>query len=123
MAAFSIDPRASLGPVHLIVSDLQVSLPFYRDTLGLQPLDGLANGAILGVGGETPLVVLRELKGARRKPARSTGLYHFAILLPSRADLAGELRHLAESAYPLQGAADHLVSWLGRAGLLHHLSA
>ena len=110
MADFSIDPRTDLGPVHIIVSDLRVSLPFYRDTLGFQPLDDLPNGATLEVGGKTPLVVLRELKGAQRKPARSTGLYHFAILLPSRADLARELRHLTESDYPPQGAADHLVS-------------
>ncbi len=110
MADFSIDPRTSLGPVHLIVSDLRASLPFYTDTLGFQAFDDLPSGVTLVVGGETPLVVLRELKGAQRKPARSTGLYHFAVLLPSRADLARELRHLAESGYPLQGAADHLVS-------------
>ena len=44
------------------------------------------------------------------KPPRTTGLYHFAILLPSRLDLARSLRHLAEARWPLQGAADHLVS-------------
>jgi len=110
MSGFSIYPGTNLGPVHLVVSDLRVALSFYRDVLGLQPLDAQLDGAILGVGGDAPLVVLRELKGAHHKPARTTGLYHFAILLPSRADLARELRHLVESHHPLDGAADHLVS-------------
>ncbi len=58
----------------------------------------------------TPVLRLTELQGARRKPAHATGLYHVAILTPSRLDLARSLYHLAVTRYPLQGASDHLVS-------------
>jgi len=102
MATFSIDPGTHLGPVHLRVSDLDVAIPFYRDVMGLQLFDVAESQAILGVGGETPLVVLRELKGARPRMARTTGLYHYAILLPSRKDLARQLRQLIESHHALR---------------------
>lgn len=103
----------TLGPAHLFVSDLQRSVVFYAETLGFTQAAGPAdNGeAALTVGDDpTPVLRLTELRGARRKPARSTGLYHVAILTPSRLDLARSLYHLAVARYPLQGASDHLVS-------------
>lgn len=106
----SINPGTHLGPVHLIVSDLRAALTFYQDVLGMRPLETAGASAALGTGADAPLVVLSELPGAHPKPAHTTGLYHFAILLPSRADLARQLRQLATSRYPLGGAADHLVS-------------
>src|SRR5207248_3552657 len=57
-----------------------------------------------------PLLVLHEQPGAPLFPRNATGLYHFAILLPTRADLGRWLLHLAQSGYPLDGASDHLVS-------------
>jgi len=106
----SIDPGTRLGPVHLTVADLSRSLTFYGEAIGLRLLRRDSNAALLGADGGTPSLVLTELRGARRKPARSTGLYHVAILLPARADLARALRRLEEVRHPLQGASDHLVS-------------
>jgi catechol 2,3-dioxygenase len=104
-----IDPMTHLGVVSLTVADLTRSLHFYGDVLGLSLTDRTSSVAVLSAG-ETPLVELVELPGAQPKPARATGLYHFAILVPSRADLARSLRRLAEMRWPMQGAADHLVS-------------
>lgn len=106
----SIDSETRLGPVHLTVSDLDRSLTFYGEAIGLRLLRQVRGSAALAADGGTPSLVLTELRGARRKPARSTGLYHFAILLPTRVDLARALRRLEEMRHPLQGASDHLVS-------------
>jgi catechol 2,3-dioxygenase len=97
-----------VGPVALRVADLGRAVGFYRDALGLavHRQDGAA--AALGAGGRD-LVLLEESPGASR-PRRATGLYHLAILLPTRRDLARALRHLAESRVPFQGFADHRVS-------------
>lgn len=110
MDTFSIHPAAHTGPVHLIVSDLEAQLGFYRDILGLAELESSDGTVVLGTHAGTPLVYLRHLREARPRPARTTGLYHLAILLPTRRDLARVLRHLAEVRYPLGGASDHLVS-------------
>ncbi len=109
MSNFTIDPETHLGPVHLIVADLGASVPFYRDALGLALVERAGGHATLGAG-DVPIVVLQELPGARRRPRNTTGLYHFAILFPSRADLARAVRRLAEVGYPVGGASDHLVS-------------
>ncbi len=106
----SIHPETSLGPVRLTISDLDRSVAFYRDVIGLGLLRRQDETALLTADGATPLVVLTELPGARPKPPRTTGLYHFAILLPTRLDLARSLRRLVDGRYPLQGASDHLVS-------------
>jgi catechol 2,3-dioxygenase len=97
-----------LGPVHLNVTDLARSLPFYERSIGLEP-GGRENGtAALGTGGEDVLV-LHEEPGAR--PAgRHAGLYHFALLHPSREELARAARRLLETDTPISGASDHGVS-------------
>jgi catechol 2,3-dioxygenase len=97
-----------LGPVQLTVSDLDRSVPFYRDALGLRPRRRDDGVAALGTPGED-LVVLHEQPGAR--PAgRHAGLYHFALLHPSREELARALQRLAATRTPIDGAADHGVS-------------
>lgn len=93
----------------LTVADLTRSLGFYSDVLGLATAER-SNGSALLAAGDRPLLHLVELPGARPKPARATGLYHFAILLPSRPDLARWLRHVLEARWPLQGWSDHGVS-------------
>lgn len=105
---FSIDPQTRLGPVHLRVADLGRSKAFYERALGLSAAErkGLVE---LNAGGEA-LVVLHELPGAPPQPRRSAGLYHFAILVPSRKALGNALLRFAESGNRLQGASDHLVS-------------
>jgi catechol 2,3-dioxygenase len=97
-----------MGAVHLTVSDLQRSLAWYRDGIGLQLIARENGGARLGVG-ERELLVLAEEPGARPAP-RMTGLYHFALLLPERADLARWLVHAGRNRVPVGGASDHFVS-------------
>jgi len=110
MALFSIDPNTNIGSTHLTVADLARSERFYTSVLGFRPLTRTNDTLTLTADGATPLLALTELPGAPPKPARATGLYHFAILTPSRLDLARSLRRLAEMRYPLSGASDHLVS-------------
>jgi catechol 2,3-dioxygenase len=98
-----------MGPVHLIVRDLKRSLGFYRDLLGLK-VEFSPEGAGTLSAGDEPLVVLTERRDAPPRSPRSTGLYHFAILVPSRRDLARALKGLAQAGYPVQGASDHGVS-------------
>lgn len=110
MNTVPIHPETHLGPVYLTVRDLEQSLGFYSDVIGFELLRQVENTAWLGMNQNTPLLVLTGQADARPKPLRTTGLYHFAILVPSRLDLARWLRHLVETRYPLQGASDHLVS-------------
>lgn len=106
--ANSIDPRTRLGPVHLRVADLQRSKDFYEEAIGLR---GEADGATLALSaGKEPLVVLHELAGAPPQPRGHSGLYHYAILTPSRKALGTALLRLAKAGKRLQGASDHLVS-------------
>ena len=97
-----------LGPVHLTISDLSRSLDYYGTVLGLRVLSRDDRSAALGVG-DRALLVLVEERGAR--PAMgSTGLYHFALLVPQRADLATWLAHAARERVALTGMSDHFVS-------------
>lgn len=103
-----IHPATRIGAVHLVVRRLEGALEFYRDTLGFAELGRDGDTVTLGSGGRA-LVVLRGDAGAAR-PGAATGLYHLAILLPTRVDLARALRHLAARRVPLHGASDHHVS-------------
>jgi catechol 2,3-dioxygenase len=100
--------QTTVGPVALNVRDLDALLAFYRDIAGLQVREHSAERAVLGTQ-ERALLTLLRVPAARRMP-RTTGLYHVALLLPSRRDLAQALTRLMAQRYPLQGAADHLVS-------------
>ena len=106
------DPRLPqtlrLGPTHLTVSDLDGSIAFYENALGLQRRDRDHATASLGAGGEDLLVLVGE-PGAH--PAgRHAGLYHYALLFDSRAELARAVRRLAETRTRIEGASDHGVS-------------
>lgn len=103
-----ISPLATMGAVHLTVSELERSLDYYRSAVGLSVLESGASRASLGAG-DRELLVLVEEPGAR--PARGyTGLYHFALLLEERADLARWLAHAARDRVALTGLSDHFVS-------------
>ena len=98
----------SVGPVRLIVGDLERSLAFYGSAVGVDGVQHEDGSARVGVGNRV-LVVLEEQPGAR--PATGyTGLYHFALLVPERVDLARWLAHAARERVPLVGLADHFVS-------------
>jgi len=104
-----IDPGATIGTVHLTVRDLAGGLAFYRDRLGFEDLGrGSGGSARLGAGGVERLVLHGDPQAPRVRG--TTGLYHFAILVPSRPDLARSLAHLLETRTALAGASDHLVS-------------
>jgi catechol 2,3-dioxygenase len=104
----SIPAATSLGAVHLTVADLARSLEYYRQAIGLQTIGTTNGGASLGAGGRE-LLVLEELPDARPADGYS-GLYHFALLVPTRADLAHWLAHAVRDRVPLTGASDHDVS-------------
>ena len=110
MHPYSIHPDTTVGPVYLTVSDLKRSEEFYRDVLGFKPLPRRGDILSLTADGVTPVLELKGEAAAPRRPPRTTGLYHFAVLTPSRLDLARSLRHLADVRYPIQGGTDHLVS-------------
>ncbi|MDE2348250.1 MAG: VOC family protein [Gammaproteobacteria bacterium] len=99
----------NVGAVRLRVSDLDRSLAFYTEALGLDLLSRDATAASLGAGGRA-LVHLRALAGAGPRPRGSTGLYHFAVLMPDRRALGHALARLVAARWPLQGVADHGVS-------------
>lgn len=99
------------GRVRLEVSSLSRSGEWYQAVLGLAPLAGAGpSGLLLGVPGQEPLLELLEVPGARPHPPRGRlGLFHFAVLLPSRPALGRLLEHLIGAGVPL-GASDHGVS-------------
>ena len=102
---FKIDKQATLGYVRIKVTDLTRATDFYTRVLGLQKLDESSNEIVFTVDGKTPLLVIEG--GAEPKRGRTTGLYHYAIVVPERKDLANILRNLILQQYPLQGASDH----------------
>jgi len=98
-----------IGRVALTVNDLPTVRDFYQEALGLRPLGGDGDVALLGAGSSV-LLELRQDRSARHRSAREAGLFHTAFLLPSRAALGAWLRHAVETKVPVQGASDHLVS-------------
>jgi len=103
-----IPAETRMGAVHLSVADLDRSLRFYEEAVGLRVHERSGGRAALGTGGED-LLVLVEQPGAR--PALGySGLFHFALLVPERADLARWLAHAARDEVPLAGLSDHFVS-------------
>jgi catechol 2,3-dioxygenase len=108
----SIDPGTSMGPVRLTVADLDRVRAFYRDAIGLSELDS-SNGIVsLGIGepSGSPIVELVGDPDAPLRPRGTSGLFHLAILVPGRPDLARALQRVAEAGWRLSGASDHLVS-------------
>jgi len=109
----SIDARVSIGHVHLKVADLERAIAFYRDVLGFELTQRLgAQAAFLSAGGYHHHIGLNtwESLAGQPPPRGTTGLYHVAILYPTRAELADALRRLMKAGIALEGAADHGVS-------------
>lgn len=103
-------PVPYIGEVDLKVQDINRSIEFYQTIIGFKVLEKTDNKAVLTADGKTPLLLIEQPKNVTPLNPRTTGLYHFALLLPTRHDLAKALIHLVRSNYPLQGASDHYVS-------------
>ena len=109
----TIHPDVRVGHVHLKVSDLDRALKFYRDVLGFELTQRYGNeAAFLSAGGYHHHIGLNtwESEGGSPPPPGSTGLYHLAIVYPTRAQLADALRRVLNARIRLEGASDHRVS-------------
>ncbi len=109
----AIHPEVTIGHVHLTVADLERSLAFYCGILGFEVTARYGDSAVfLSAGGYHHHIGLNTWagKGAPKPALGTTGLYHFAVLYPSRKELARVLKRLMDAKYPLTGFADHGVS-------------
>src|SRR5437588_4314530 len=107
VAPFTIHPQARIGHVHLKVADLQRALRFYSGVLGFELTQRYGEGAVfLSAGGYHHHIALNtwESPGGPPPPRGATGLYHIAILYPTRAALATALRRVLAAKIPLEGA-------------------
>ena len=111
--SYTIPSGTRIGHVHLKVSDLERSLKFYRDLLGFEFQQYYGDSAaFISAGGYHHHIGLNtwHSKNTGPAPVNSVGLYHTAILFPTRKDLAIALKRLIDAKYPLTGASDHGVS-------------
>jgi len=108
-----INPGVRIGHVHLKVADVDRALAFYCGVLGFELTQRIGpQAAFISAGGYHHHIGLNtwESRGGPPPPQGTTGLYHLAILYPTRAELADALRRLIEAKIPLEGASDHGVS-------------
>jgi catechol 2,3-dioxygenase len=112
MANPPINSGIRIGHVHLKVADLDRALNFYCGVLGFEMMQQVRGAAFISAGGYHHHIGLNtwESHGGSPPPVGSTGLYHLAILYPTRAQLADALRRLIAANIPLEGASDHGVS-------------
>lgn len=110
---YTVPAQTRIGHVHLKVSDLDRSLKFYKDLLGFELVTMYGEqAAFISAGGYHHHIGLNtwHSKGMPPAPVRAAGLFHTAILYPTRRDLAVILKRLLDAKYPLTGASDHGVS-------------
>ena len=108
--SFHQPPVTFVSKVSLKVQSLERSLAFYEKVIGFKVYDKTDTSALLTADGKNVLLSIEQPSDVIPKKGRTTGLYHFALLLPERKDLAKVIKHLLQTGYPLQGASDHLVS-------------
>jgi catechol 2,3-dioxygenase len=111
--SYTVPAQTRIGHVHLKVSDIERSLAFYHELLGFEITQRYGSQAVfISAGGYHHHIGLNtwHSKGAGPAPVNAPGLYHTAILYPTRKDLALILKRLLEAKYPLTGASDHGVS-------------
>jgi catechol 2,3-dioxygenase len=111
--SYSIPAQTRIGHVHLKVANIQNALSFYKDLLGFEITQQYGSGAVfISAGGYHHHIGLNtwQSKNGSPAPANSTGLYHTAILYPTKKDLAAIAKRLLEANYPITGTADHGVS-------------
>lgn len=110
---WKIHAKTTIGHIHLKVSNLARAVAFYKETLGFELTAQIGNSAaFLSAGGYHHHIGLNTWESAGGDPPGrgTTGLYHFAILVPSRKEFARTLKRLIDSKYPVEGFADHGVS-------------
>ena len=110
---YTIPTGTRIGHIHLKVADLERALKFYRDLLGFEVQQYYGDSAVfISAGGYHHHIGLNtwHSKNAEPAPINAAGLYHTAILFPTRKDLAIALKKLIDANYPLTGASDHGVS-------------
>ena len=113
MSTYTVPSKTKIGHVHLKVADLDRAIAFYRDVLGFEITDRFGSDAVfLSAGGYHHHIGLNtwQSKGASPAPENSAGLFHLAILYPTRKDLAQVLNQLIAKGVRLDGASDHGVS-------------
>ena len=111
--SYQLPAQTRIGHIHLKVSDLDKSLAFYHDLLGFEIMQRYGTQAVfVSAGGYHHHIGLNTWysKNAPPAPQRAAGLFHMAILYPTRKDLAVALKRLIDAGYPLTGASDHGVS-------------
>lgn len=113
MTSYTAHPETRIGHVHLKVSDLELSIAFYRDVMGFELQQRYGDqAAFLSAGGYHHHIGLNtwESRGGKPAPHGHTGLYHTAFLYPDRASLGAALAQVLAAGVELDGAADHGVS-------------
>jgi catechol 2,3-dioxygenase len=111
--AYTIPAGTRIGHVHLKVADIERALKFYRDLLGFEMQQNYGDSAVfISAGGYHHHIGLNTWysKNAKPAPRDTAGLFHTAILYPTKKDLAVALKRLVDAEYPLTGASDHGVS-------------
>jgi catechol 2,3-dioxygenase len=98
-----------MGAVRLVVADIDRMQSFYETSIGLQPIGSDGDTVSLGVDGRS-VVELVNVPGAQTRPHPTTGLFHLAVLVPSRVELARAIQRVVDSGWSFTGASDHLVS-------------
>ncbi|WNB92765.1 VOC family protein [Bacillus sp. NEB1478] len=106
----TIHKDTHIGSVTLKVRDLDKLVRYYTETIGLKILTKSSEKAVLTADGFTPLLILEGDTALEQRPVRSAGLYHLALLVPTRKDLANVLQHFIESETRMAGASNHLFS-------------
>ena len=113
MSEQPIHPETRIGHVHLKVADLDRAVKFYTELMGFELVQRYGSqAAFVSAGGYHHHIGLNtwESRNVQPPPRRATGLYHFAILYPSRKELARAFKRLLDHGWPIDGASDHGVS-------------
>jgi catechol 2,3-dioxygenase len=110
MSKYHQPPIGYVSKVSLRVLDLNKAVAFYKNILKMSVMNQNEIQTDLSANGKDVLLTLYQLNNGSKKPPRTTGLYHFALLLPNRKELGKILNHLIQHQVPLQGASDHGIS-------------
>jgi catechol 2,3-dioxygenase len=110
MSIYHQSPIGYVSKVSLKVLDLNKSITFYKNILKMTVVNQNETEADLSANGKDVLLTLSQLSNGVKKQLRTTGLYHFALLLPNRKELGKILNHFIQNQVPLQGASDHGIS-------------